>query len=71
MNVRGFIKWVRVAEAYLHCAKALMPSDLWQASSQVKRLLLPTMGQMINSQTGVEAPAETQEEMLARYAADL
>lgn len=62
---------VLVAEAYLHCAKALMRSGLWQASSQVKRSLLPTMGQMINSQTGVEAPAETQEEMLARYAADL
>ncbi|MDD5332727.1 MAG: pyridoxamine 5'-phosphate oxidase family protein [Rhodoferax sp.] len=62
---------VSVAEAYLHCAKALMRSGLWQASSQVKRSLLPTMGQMINSQTGIEAPAETQEEMLGRYAADL
>jgi PPOX class probable FMN-dependent enzyme len=62
---------VRVAEAYLHCAKAQMRSDLWHASSQVKRSLLPSMGQMINSQTGLEAPAETQEEMLARYAADL
>lgn len=62
---------VSVAEAYLHCAKALMRSGLWQASSRVKRSLLPTMGQMINSQTGIEAPAETQEEMLARYATDL
>lgn len=52
-------------------AKALMRSGLWQQSSHVKRSLLPTMGQMINSQTGIEAPAETQEEMLARYAADL
>lgn len=62
---------VAVAEAYLHCAKALMRSGLWQQSSQVPRSLLPTMGQMINNQTGIEAPAETQEEMLARYAADL
>ena len=62
---------VAVAEAYLHCAKALMRSGLWQPSSRVDRSLLPTMGQMINSQTGIEAPAETQEEMLARYAADL
>jgi len=62
---------VVVAEAYLHCAKALMRSGLWQTSAQVPRSLLPTMGQMINSQTGIEAPAETQEEMLARYAADL
>jgi PPOX class probable FMN-dependent enzyme len=62
---------VRVAEAYLHCAKALMRSSMWAGSSQVDRSLLPTMGQMINSQTGIEAPPETQEEMVARYAADL
>ena len=62
---------VAVAEAYLHCAKALMRSNLWKVSSQVERSSLPTMGQMINSQTGVETPAETQDEMRARYAADL
>lgn len=62
---------VTVEEAYLHCAKALMRSGLWQASSQVSRSLLPTMGRMINSQTGIEAPDETHEAMLARYAADL
>ena len=62
---------VRVAEAYLHCAKALMRSSFWQASAQVDRSVMPSMGQMINSQTGIEAPAESQEEMLARYAADL
>ena len=62
---------VSVAEAYLHCAKAFMRSALWQASSVVPRSVLPTMGQMINQQTGIEAPAESHEEMLARYAADL
>jgi uncharacterized protein len=62
---------VLVKEAYLHCAKALMRSALWASSSQVDRSLLPTMGQMINSQTGIETPPETQEEMVARYAADL
>ena len=62
---------VSVAEAYLHCAKAFMRSALWQASSQLPRSVLPTMGQMINQQTGIEAPAESHEEMLARYAADL
>ena len=62
---------VTVAEAYLHCAKAFMRSSLWQAASQVSRSLLPTMGEMISSQTGIEVPAETQEEMLARYAPDL
>ena len=62
---------VTVDEAYLHCAKALMRSSLWQASAQVSRSVLPTMGQMINDQTGIQVLAETREEMLARYAPDL
>jgi PPOX class probable FMN-dependent enzyme len=62
---------VLAAEVYLHCAKALMRSRLWKASSQVSRSLLPTMGQMVNDQIGIDSPAETQEEMLARYAPDL
>lgn len=62
---------VHVAQAYLHCAKALMRSRLWDASSQVSRSVLPSMGQMINDQIGLSAPAESQEDMLARYAADL
>ena len=62
---------VAVEEAYLHCAKAFMRARLWHSSSQVSRSILPTMGQMINSQTGIAVPAETHEAMLARYAADL
>ena len=62
---------VAVAEAYLHCAKALMRSNLWKVSFQVERSSLPTMGQMINSQTGIETPAETQDDMRKRYAVDL
>jgi PPOX class probable FMN-dependent enzyme len=53
---------VTVQEAYLHCAKALM---------RFERCSLPTMGQMINDQTGAQSPVETQEAMLQRYAADL
>ncbi len=62
---------VSVSEAYLHCAKALMRSKLWDPASLVERSVLPTMGQMIHSQIGIDAPAESQEEMRARYAADL
>jgi PPOX class probable FMN-dependent enzyme len=62
---------VAVAEAYLHCAKALMRSSLWHPASLVDRSALPTMGQMLNSQTGIDTPAETQDEMRARYAVDL
>lgn len=62
---------VSVREAYLHCAKALMRSRLWDASRQVARTALPTMGEMLKDQIGQEGPAESQEQMLARYAADL
>jgi PPOX class probable FMN-dependent enzyme len=62
---------VRVAEAYLHCAKAFMRSKLWDAASQLGRDALPTMGRMIDSQTGTQSPAETVEEMRLRYAPDL
>jgi len=62
---------VKVAEAYLHCAKALMRSALWDAASRVDRSVLPTMGEMLKDQTYSEAPAESQEEMLARYTQDL
>ena len=62
---------VRVAQAYLHCAKALMRSALWAPESRVSRSCLPSMGQMINRQTGIEMPAETEEQMRARYAPDL
>jgi PPOX class probable FMN-dependent enzyme len=60
-----------VAEAYLHCAKALMRSKLWDAERHVDRALLPSMGEMIRDQTGGQTAAENQEQMLARYNADL
>ena len=62
---------VTVSEAYLHCAKALLRSGLWQDSSQIDRSVLPTAGQMISEQTGIHVPPETREEMNARYAPDL
>lgn len=39
--------------------------------SQVERAVLPTMGQMLNEQTGIQAPPETREQMVERYRADL
>ena len=62
---------VKVEDVYLHCAKALMRSKLWNAESRVEREVLPTMGQMLNDQTGIQAPAESREQMLERYKADL
>jgi PPOX class probable FMN-dependent enzyme len=62
---------VTVQETYLHCAKAFLRSRLWSSETHIDRGLLPTLGQMIKDQTGIESPAETQEEMLKRYAPEL
>jgi len=62
---------VAVREAYLHCAKALMRSRLWNIDSRIERALLPTIGEMINDQTGSHVPLETRAEMERRYAKDL
>lgn len=59
---------IEVREAYLHCAKALMRSRLWQPEAQVARSVLPTLNQMIHDQLGVSAPPEAQADMVARYA---
>ena len=62
---------VAVEAAYLHCAKAFMRSKLWDASTHVNRDTLPTIGQMINDQAGMNVAPESREEMARRYAADL
>ena len=62
---------VTVREAYLHCAKAFMRSQLWNPGSIVDRAALPTMGEMLSDQTGMPGVPETSAEMRARYAADL
>jgi PPOX class probable FMN-dependent enzyme len=59
---------VTVREAYLQCGKALMRSKLWAEESRIERSLLPTMGEMLKDHTRSGEPAETQAEMLARYA---
>ena len=46
---------VEVQEAYLHCAKALIRSKLWNPASQVERSRLPTLGQMLADQIGGNA----------------
>ncbi len=62
---------VRVREAYLHCAKALMRSGLWTGEYRQERSVLPSMGEMLKDQTGNKAAPESQQEMLARYQQDL
>ena len=62
---------VAVREAYLHCAKAFMRSQLWSDASRIDRSRLPSLSQMIRDQTGLSVQVETREQMLARYAPDL
>lgn len=58
-------------EVFLHCAKALIRSDLWSSKSKVDRSAFPTMGKMINDQLSVNDTPESQEDMVARYEKDL
>lgn len=63
---------IAVESAYLHCAKAFMRSGLWDSASQVDRkAAMPSMGEMLRDQLrefhGETVPAETQDEMVARY----
>lgn len=61
---------ITVAEVFLHCAKALMRSDLWGATNRLERPGFPTMGAMLNQQLGTNK-IESQEEMVKRYQEDL
>ena len=60
-----------VESVYLHCAKALMRSKLWDASRQTDRAQLPSMAEMMRDQIrafkGEHIEAETQAQMLERY----
>ena len=62
---------VAVESVYLHCGKALMRSQLWDASRHAERAQMPSMGEMLRDQIrtfkGEEIEAETQAQMLVRY----
>jgi PPOX class probable FMN-dependent enzyme len=62
---------VTVDSVYLHCAKALMRSKLWDASLHPERSSLPHMGEMLRDQIqafrGETIEIETQAAMVQRY----
>ena len=62
---------VSIEELFLHCAKAFMRSKLWDNDAKVERSQLPTMGQMLNDQLSIDAPIESQKDMVERYKKDL
>ncbi len=62
---------INITEVFLHCAKALMRSELWQNTYRVERPGFPTMGVMLNEQLGTDKAFESQEDMEERYRKDL
>lgn len=52
---------VDVREAYLHCAKALKRSKLWEEDYRVAREELPTLGKMVSDQINGEISVEDAE----------
>ena len=62
---------VSVQEAFLHCAKALMRSNLWAEDAKSGRGALPTLGEMLNDQLGLTEQVEPQEVMMRRYRDEL
>ncbi|HEY3766306.1 MAG TPA: pyridoxamine 5'-phosphate oxidase family protein [Gaiellales bacterium] len=61
---------VTVRQAYLHCAKALMRSRLWDPDARIDRGELPTLGEMLRDQIG-SGEAEPQAAMVERYRGEL
>lgn len=62
---------IKVSEVYMHCAKALMRSKLWDSTNHIERADFPTMGQILKDQLNSPAPPETHEDMVSRYSKDL
>ena len=58
---------VNIQEIFLHCAKSIMRSKLWEESAKINRASLPSIGKMINEQIGSNAPIETSADMIKRY----
>ena len=50
---------IEVAEAFLHCSKALIRSRLWQDDAKVDRRALPSLGRMIADAAERRSSAET------------
>jgi len=58
---------ITVREAFLHCAKALIRSHLWDPAAQVERGALPTLGKMIADQTKMIEAGEADKVIAQSY----
>lgn len=62
---------VHVKQAFLHCAKALMRSALWDERARVSRDVLPSMSEMLADQIGHGIEREPNEVLVERYKTQL
>ncbi len=62
---------VKVETAYMHCAKALMRSRLWDPDAQIERIRLPSMSEWMVAHNTLEIERESSEAMEERYAKQL
>ena len=62
---------VAVREAYLHCPKALLRSQVWSAEARVASGTFPSMNGMLLAQLGPQVVTETDAQALERYRAQL
>ena len=62
---------VAVREAYLHCPKALLRSQVWSPDARVAAGTFPSMNAMLLAQLGPQVVTESYHVALARYRAQL
>lgn len=62
---------VSVEEAFFHCGKALLRSELWNSERQIARSSFPTLGQILADQIADTDPKEMQERIEHGYRAHL
>ena len=70
-NLPRAVILVHMETAYMHCAKALMRSKLWDPSVQIERSQLPSMSEWMVSHNTLEIKPESTEDMEKRYAKQL
>ena len=62
---------ITVETVFLHCAKALMRSDLWGNKNRIEGKDFPSMGVMLKDQIKGDEVPESREDMKIRYQPDL
>lgn len=66
-NLPRIVILIHVESAYMHCAKAIMRSKLWEPDFRIKRDQLPTMSEWMVAHNSEKIEPESNEVMEARY----